>query len=931
MKSSRQNKNDKYHQETEKMETSNNRDEEQENESESEVAKSSRRSGSKHKKKLERQPSKSSKSKNAAASYANNQSSSSSPNSSVTPKRAANNIAAKQSVSDEQFGKKLQALLKLGFGYTIQDIDFLFIENQMDDLISLDEIWERIGFNKETKQERLSIFFDRIQDTSKGLVCNEEELEQNILASIDNCKLQIKEMCNQLHLKYDELIKPLITKKNLSMLEEEELLRSENKKLQEKKKKRMDQLKVFTKTEAELCEKLVLKKTHITSVVPTEQELQSLEKRIKELEQLLKQRMATMNGLKEEIMQLAQDLETSRQDSFAEIILYESVDAMTLGELDIEKAIEYRDALHRKDQEIVKEIETLRVKILELWKKLEIDNFNLKSLITDSVENMIKSNSKITLVVELRKEYERCVQIKCENMQKFIEKTRHEIREICEGMYYGPEELNELDDELFRHNVYTEELLTAHEEKLSDLNFRLDEQRELFEKTAQWIKMWDEFVAFVETTKDPNRLKQRGYNTLTEEKKRKGFEKNLPKLELEIKQLAEQFEHIDRKHYTIYGMNYEDYISAIKDEHEENKRREKDEKKIMRDTVKINESRYGCKPPTTPANLKKRKALGCPYDKDVEQVSKKKNLESTMFDQTAANTPGLSRTRVPAAATSHLKTPGKTVGATKKVLLAKRKSRTPNAANSKRLLRKSRSKLVEKELMAPPNDATITSTSKSSNYYDQSSNSTLKSSSYNTTQNSTASCSSNSRLLKHQSTQMAALKYPPQAASAKFSTNYNSKLPAVTASALTSLQLPASRAGSGLSRQLTSTAHNSFVENETFESIEHVIPIEDKSNHKETLNLKAVTAGLMSTSSLSTTATNYGMNKFTFKYSKENKIDCEVNYSEFISNVMPKKNMFTSTSNIQEKTNINQTKSSSGKLTASTRSQGLLTSTLINK
>jgi hypothetical protein len=154
--------------------------------------------------------------------------------------------------------------------------------------------------------------------------------------------------------------------------------------------------------------------------------------------------------------------------------------------------------------------------------------------------------TKRTLIVELRKEYERCVQVKNENMQKFIEKTRSEIKSLCDKMYFGKEEMKQIEQSLFRHNThFNDELLQQHEAKLEDLKYAYAESSELFEKTTKWIDMWEQWVLFCERTKDPARLKTRGYSLLNEANERTRFEKTLPKLEADITSLATQFSEIN--------------------------------------------------------------------------------------------------------------------------------------------------------------------------------------------------------------------------------------------------------------------------------------------------------------------------------------------------------------------------------------------------
>lgn len=214
-----------------------------------------------------------------------------------------------------------------------------------------------------------------------------------------------------------------------------------------------------------------------------------------------------MNKLQEEISTMNVDLEMSSGDSFVEIILFESVDEISLGEKDLKRAVELRDDLKRKHSDLMEKIKSLRVKIKELWTKLNIENVELRKLVNGNED--VKSSKK-SIYLELEQEYERCFQIKMENMQKFIEAIRDEIKNLCAKMYMGDKDIRKLNLELLNSTEYTEQLLTQHEEKLEDLKFRYTECEGLYEKTAKWMQLWSEFVQFEEKTKDPLRFKQRG-------------------------------------------------------------------------------------------------------------------------------------------------------------------------------------------------------------------------------------------------------------------------------------------------------------------------------------------------------------------------------------------------------------------------------------
>lgn len=587
---------------------------------------------------------------------------------------------------------------------------------------------------------------------------NEEELESKIRENIEDYHKKIRDICFKLHIRYDDL-KLLKNIDTLNLLEKEEAYKTEYKKLEKEVKKRLDEHEILLNEEGKFCEKLSLDKTeHTPGNIPSEVDLNNLKKRITELEKLFETRKRQMIQLQIEITELNQELETSRSDSFVEAIIFESVDNLNLGEQDMEKAIELRDQLKHKKVVLNDKIRLLRGKIMELWSKLNIDNTDVLDILSDNEQS--KQMSKRELVSELESEHERCVAIKMENMQKFIEAIRVEIREMCQKMFIGDKEIKKMNQEFMCLSEFTEELLTIHEEKLEDLKFRYIECQKLYEQTSEWSKLWTKFVQFEEKTKDPMRFKQRGYSMLEEEKQRKKFNSELPKLEEELKQLASEYASMNGgQEFTVFGQSFADYILTTKLDYEESKQKEKMEKQVLKDTQKKNETRFGSKPKTPLALKNKRKMFSINHqDSNINSPIRRSKLQKTDVTASVANTPGTSimssnrstMAGVKAKINSNLNIKSK---------LAKRKSRTPG---NKRLLR--RSKMLNKPVENNGNDTTLKTTFSS----------TIQS-----------SVSSNTSKIKHNGS-----KCPPLSSSSRFVSNQNIN-------------------------RMTSTASNTFIEEDS--------------------------------------------------------------------------------------------------------------------
>ncbi len=409
---------------------------------------------------------------------------------------------------------------------------------------------------------------------------------------------------------------------------------------------------------------------------------------------------------------------------------------------------EFRDELRQKDTVMTNEIRSLRLKIRELWTKLSIGNESINELVMGNDFPDTKRN----MVGVLREEHDACVQVKMANMQKFIESVRVEIRALLTKMLTGPKELKKIEQDLLSLTDYTEELLTRHEQKKEELEFVYEESHTLYEKAAKWIELWTSFIEFEEKTKDPARFKVRGYNMLAEEKQRKAFNSQLPKLEEDLNVHAREFaETGDQKEFTIYGLFFSEYIQRKKQDHEESKMNERKEKQIMRDNLKRNESRFGSKPITPLAIRNKRKLLGAHHESTISTPGRVKNPKLLKTDETPGTSVlGMSRMGSAKPGTA------RSVMQPKLSVAAKRKSKTP----AKNRFRKSRGPLqFDTAANETIKDKTAVSAASSCSY--QTINSTVNSNSSRLTNLAT------SRITR-QTASVKVNKPPPQSSSAKF-------------------------------------------------------------------------------------------------------------------------------------------------------------------
>lgn len=83
------------------------------------------------------------------------------PEQSKTSKK--HNLQTSQSnTMDKKMEKELKTIMKECFGYEVRNVDLYFLKELYSQLPKLYEIWDRIGFNKNTKETRVDNFYNTL-------------------------------------------------------------------------------------------------------------------------------------------------------------------------------------------------------------------------------------------------------------------------------------------------------------------------------------------------------------------------------------------------------------------------------------------------------------------------------------------------------------------------------------------------------------------------------------------------------------------------------------------------------------------------------------------------------------------------------------------------------------------------------------------------
>lgn len=329
---------------------------------------------------------------------------------------------------------------------------------------------------------------------------------------------------------------------------------------------------------------------------------------------------------------------------------------------------------------------------------------------------------------------------------------------------------------------------------------------------------------------------------LVEEKQRKVFNNQLPKLEEDLAHFADEYAQTnDRKEFTINGLFWSEYIQRRKQDHEESKMNERKEKQIMRDNLKRNESRYGSKPITPLAIRNKRKLLTTHHETQLATPSRMRNSKIIKTDAT----PGTVKANVTSK-------PARTTAQPKLGLGVKRKSKTP----AKNRFRKSRG--LNFDVTA---NETVKDTTKSS-----------MANSYQTINSTTGSNSSRlgqSRVTRAATTATRTTKQvkpPPQSSSAKYASKFSAASKRI-----------------GTFEVMQSTASNTFLEEENLENLENDETVLSQNKMKQQAAQKASLLTQAAARKITSFASN--SSKFSYKHPESSKYEKfssqEIDYHQF--------------------------------------------------
>ncbi|XP_040575816.1 protein regulator of cytokinesis 1 isoform X1 [Lepeophtheirus salmonis] len=460
---------------------------------------------------------------------------------------------------------------------------------------SLWDLWVQMGCSSGSSGAyRVEVVHNCLEEKFKAMMQEEEGHRSALFKNIEEHYKKLYSLSKELGISLEE------PPADLSIIFLEKDLRDKVEKLVKKKKERLSQLASILKQDVKLSGMLAEEPHSMTlQNIPSKEEEVSLKEHVLHLTQLKQQRLSSLKAYKKSFAHLMVQLDSEPANSLERAIFCETDESFL--PLSLARLASVANTIQRLESQVqqnMREAERLRCRIRDIATKLELDEREISDFLHEYAgfsPNELK---------ELQFRLDELELLKMQHMERFIVSSRKELREWWNKCFY-----NEKQQSLFSpfySTIYSEELLSEHEEEIEKIKTYYYNNESLFHMVEQRHALWEKKLELEKKAKDPNRFNCKSTEFLKEEKDRKRVEKQLPKIEKSLEDAMEDYKLENGIEFLIGGLPYQTYMEIQIKEHEDSIQREKVKKANAKKQLLIQESRYG----STPAKLNstKRKA-----------------------------------------------------------------------------------------------------------------------------------------------------------------------------------------------------------------------------------------------------------------------------------------------------------------------------------
>ncbi|XP_053995201.1 protein regulator of cytokinesis 1-like [Hylaeus anthracinus] len=418
--------------------------------------------------------------------------------------------------------------------------------NLRSTLLLLYQIWEEIGFTKEACSMYCEQVFSHINDLLQEMVSEAQLRKKTILSNVTQLMDQTSAISKELG-----RVVQTTGYENYSLKDLEQVLSSDLQKLQYCKDQRMALLKELREKEQSLCRVLGTQPINLENNLPSEEELESFKLYLEKQEGEKNRLESVFKEMRRTIIKMINDLGISPSTNF-EHFIYTDGENFVLNSNNMIKLKELRDDLKHQVDKVKKHVEDLTQELHAIWKNLDEPDHICQSFLSSY------SGYSVATRNALQEELARCKEKRKQNIVKYVSQVRDQLVNLWDLCKFSEEQRKQF--QYFHCQTYTEDLLTLHELEVKRVQKFYESYKHIFSLLEQRDNLWTKMKELLQRANDPDRFYNRGGQLLREEKERKRIQKQLPKMEEQLKNLIKEYEEINGEEFTINGMSIEEAL-----------------------------------------------------------------------------------------------------------------------------------------------------------------------------------------------------------------------------------------------------------------------------------------------------------------------------------------------------------------------------------
>ncbi|KAI9889359.1 MAG: hypothetical protein M1814_005528 [Vezdaea aestivalis] len=331
--------------------------------------------------------------------------------------------------------------------------------------------------------------------------------------------------------------------------------------------------------------KVELPPTSTSSAVPPTFDLSpsyvnSLDSEFSRVYEEYNRRVTVVQTVSEDIIKLWAELGTPQAQTDGNIVQFyrEAPEQLGLHQEDISRLKAKKEKLVEEKKSRERHLKDLKDAVDSLWDRLGVETGDRKAF------SNANRGCGVRVINEYEDELSRLNELKKQNLHLFVEDARFKLQDLWDALYFSEEEMLEFTPAFSgkhilpisarkankKADVYSDALLSAHEAEIDRLAV-LKEQRaptlSLIEKHRSLVKDRNDLSS---SSQDASRLMMKGQKgekrdpgkLLREEKMRKRIAKELPKVEVELRNHLETWEDEYGRPFLVHGERYMEEIAV---------------------------------------------------------------------------------------------------------------------------------------------------------------------------------------------------------------------------------------------------------------------------------------------------------------------------------------------------------------------------------